>query len=73
MSTRIVTVYPVPTSWTLEIDEDWETLTEEQRQAYIYEAAVDNGQIGFDYGQPVKIGAVPAMTTDNSSSLVKRR
>jgi len=52
MSERCITVYPTPTSWLLSIDSDWESMTEERRQEYIYEAAIDNGKIGFEYGQP---------------------
>ena len=44
--TRVIRVYPDTASWLLEVDEEWGTMTEDQRQEYIYEAALDCGKIG---------------------------
>ena len=52
MSERVVWIYAKSPAWTLEIDSDWDTMTEQQRQEYIYEAAVDSGMLAFDYGMP---------------------
>lgn len=53
MDRRVVRVYPDGKSWLLEVYEDWETMTEDQRQEYIYDAAMDNGKIGaFEYDEP---------------------
>jgi len=52
MFDRVVRVYPNAESWLLLIDDDWETMTEDERQTYIYEAALDNGKGGFEYGAP---------------------
>jgi hypothetical protein len=46
---RTVRVFPAGGSWLLKIYEDWDTMTEEQRHEYIWEAAMDNGKVGFTY------------------------
>jgi hypothetical protein len=49
MSERTVRVFPAGGSWLLKIYEDWDTMTEEQRHEYIWEAAMDNGKVSFEY------------------------
>lgn len=47
---RAVRVFPDTASWLLEIEDDWDSMTEDQRQEYIYESACDCGKIGaFTY------------------------
>ena len=54
MLPRVVRVIPAQSSWLLQVDDDWDTMTEEQRQDYIWEAAMDNGKVSFDYEPTAK-------------------
>jgi hypothetical protein len=42
---RRVLITTPPTRWTLQVEDDWDALNEDERQAYIYEAAMDNDEL----------------------------
>lgn len=42
---RRVLVTTPPTRWVLQVEDDWDALNEDERQAYIYEAAMDNDKL----------------------------
>ena len=46
---RCARIYPDPQSWLLELPEEWDSMTEDERHDYIREAALDNCKGGFKY------------------------
>ncbi len=51
---RRVLVTTLPTRWVLQVEDDWDALNEDERQAYIYEAAMDNDKLPrFHWENPI--------------------
>lgn len=42
---RTVLVTTPPTRWVMEVEEDWDALNEDERQAFIWDAAMDNDKM----------------------------
>lgn len=51
---RIARIYPDSKSWLLELPDEWDTMNEDERQDYIWEAAMDNAKFSFEYDEVPK-------------------
>ncbi len=43
---RVARISPEKQSWMLELPEKWDTMTKDERHAYVWDCSVDNGLFG---------------------------
>lgn len=52
---RVIRVYPPTNALRIAIDDDWDLMSEDERQDYIWDCMIESGRLGpFDYEEVPK-------------------